>query len=1052
MKTTLLLGTDTGGVLWRPQQPVKILHMQRDGSFAGERPSGALQGESHASVADHSTHTGSTSPAEKACIKTVRATMFEHHVQRHTVAADHLGAEPPPELTNELSGNCRGLWVGKAAEPKTFSKEAPLRQLDILVDAEKPRKASSSNKERVLQDTTWKKCTSMEECESPTPKHVGDSLMCQRIEPRYEILQTVGKRAQSEAIAVVCEDKAVTLRSRRSLKERRRPSGSFVGASWSHSLDLKRDCWKEDSLVSRMKEGGEVTAEADTLQACNVSRGQRAFWEQAAELDKDRVGQKHITAKASCLTSGKKDVGAAEDKVSGVSSELEKEKSRGKTEGSKVPKRLPENFGAGPCGMDGGDTGVSVSQSTAPGSPSEPERHLSGSGQWQTVPHHCADMKNYKAEEPKGSVFRKDPPAHRVQEALDAASHGPEGPPFQRLEEQVKTGSHRASAGKASERWRRKTLPHSIRFEDSGALAEEGVKVLIRRDSLQFHEGSMAKKSRKPRCVVEPKEGASVSLSSPEDSVKDQPSPSKPKVTYFAVTCQIPNEAEGGSGKGLAHKSRWFSSLAGNASLPSNAGASRRAHPPSDRQFCAAASDPPGSSDGHFGKSREEAGEGDASALLRKGALSYPVREGRDESRRFLERLGEDVQGRRPGMDPPLPSAGASSPGKQQPPSYLRHSHQDGDHVAQKQHSDCSRGVSKEKTADNYRSRVLDIDALMAEYKEDALKSSVIQDRREGEESSLFPWEKCRTISSDKTSFSYSRKNPQARDDSPRSRSAEVCRPERERLDSRDPSSVQLRDGKFSPPPWERPSTRGCPAGATSTKKKTFILDEELGANPMWPQGVKSREHKMQIPDPLWWDLKVESGFAPHPSLALAESTLQKGRGPKQQGTAGVPPEGDGPHASSLGKRTSGVVGSLSSSSAGQSPAERNASTLAKASPDFRHPSSEKTPQAKAKGSLPAGPEARERRDQHKSPRQSFPPEQAGHVRLSRRSASQQRTCEEEKVSREEELRLGEERKGGWVGQACEPLGVHVVLRSPSRVLFWEGLRVPAPPTPHRCP
>lgn len=1038
MKANPLLGTDSGeshagGVLWRPQQPVKILHLQRDGSFTRERPGGALQGDGSASVADHNMHTSPTFPTEKACIKTVRATMFDHHVQRHNVAADHLGAEPPSRLADELPESCRESWMGKAAECTPFSKEAPHRPRDALTAAEKPGKANSLNRERVPQDTAWKKYTSMEKCGNPTPKHAEDSLVCQRIEPRYEILQTVGKRAQSEALAMACEDKAVTLRSRRSLKERRRLGESFVDPSWSRSLDLKHDYWKEDSFISKGKEGRETAAEADTLQAFNASLGQLAFSEQVGELDKNQTGQKHVTAEASCLANGSKDVSAADCKDSVVCSELEREKSRGKTEASKVLKHFSEKFGAGPGRIGSGGAGANVSQSAASGSPSEPEQCLPGRGgsQWQAgsgkAPHHSAELRTYGQEESKGFGLRKHSSAHCAQETPGAAGHRPEGPPLQRLEaeEQGKRSCRRASAGKVSERWRRKTLPHDIRFEDAGSLAEEGAKVLIRRDSLQFHEGSIAKKSRKPRCIVEPKEGTSVSPSSPEDSFRDQPSPSKPKATYFAVTYQIPNEAEGSTGKEFAHKSRWFSSLVEDVPGASDAGAPRRHHPASDRQFCAAVSDPPGSLDRHFGKSWEEAGGADASALLQKGALKYPASGGKGESGHSLQRQGADAKDSVPGIEPPLRSVAASSPGEQRSPSYLRHLHQGaGDHLGQKKRCDFSGAESKEKTAENYRSRVLDIDALMAEYKEDSLKSSVLWDRREGEDSGLFHLEKCRRSSSDKTSVIYSRKDPQVPDDSPRSpkqvsdlrRQEMVCLNERERPDSWEPSSILHRDGEFRPPPWGRPPALDIPADATSSKKKTFILDEEPGASlTPWFQSASYGEYKAQLPHSCSLGLKVEAGLAPHPSLSSADCLPQKGTFPKQQVTE-VPPEGDGHNASSLSKRKSSGAGSPRKgvSSAAQSPAEWSTSASADASLDVKRPHPEKTQPSRAKGSLPVGPEAKEKRDHHRV-RQSFPPEQADNVRQSRRSTSQQRylSSEEKKVWMEEELGSCSDRNWG---------------------------------------
>ncbi|XP_048370839.1 uncharacterized protein KIAA1671 homolog [Sphaerodactylus townsendi] len=1020
IKINPLHGTDpgeshAGGMMWRSEQPVKILHVQTDGGFAREKPDGAVRGGRSASVADDDARAKSTPSAEKACVKTVRATLFEHHVQRHKVAAEDLGAPPPSYLTDELSGNCR---TGKAAGPKAPPKEVPWRPLDVMVGAENHREAASLNEDRVLQDASWKKPTAREKCDNPTPKHVVDSLACQRIEPRYEILQTVGKRAQSEAVAMICEDKAVTLRSRRSLKERRKLGESLVDASWSRSLDLKDDCWKEAGFNSKTKEAQEAPSKTDALPASRTSQGLQASCEPGTEVDKNQFGQKPVTGKASYITIRNKDLSTTGDRGSVISSQQEKELSKSKMERSQVQNRLPENVGAGPGRTDDGVVGAHGSPRTTSSYTSKPESLRCGSrgSQGQAVPHQSADMKTCEQKEPKGFGLRKYPPAHRAQEPLDAAGHSPQENLLQppEVEEQVKRSSRRVSAGKGPERWRRKTLPHGMRFEGVGTPAEEGATVLIRRDSLQLHEGLMAKKGRKPRCAVELKEGAPVSPSSPEDRFENQHSPSKPPGANFAAVCQGPNEAGGDSGKEVAHKSKRISSLVETTLFASNAGPARRSHPLSDHQICAALSDMPGSLDARPGKSWEEAGEGDESGLWKKGPVKCPASEGRDGSWRSLERQVEGAQGRILGVDPAL----ASSPSERKSPSYLRHSYPEGEHVDQRKHSDLGCSVPRERTTDSYRSRVLDIDALMAEYKGDSLKPAVTQDRRKGEDSNLFPREKYKRSSSDKTSLSHNQKDPQVLGESPGSRgqdaySREVRRPkERWGSCSREPSSSKGRDQELSPPPWGRPSALGLPANAAGSKKKTFILDEEPGAGLLlWSPGAGYGEPEVHIPGPLCVGLKAEAGVSPLPSSALADGVSQKGPCPKQQGTK-MSPEGDWHHRSSLSKRKSGGAGSprKSSSSAAQSPAEWDAPTLAKPWPDSTCSCSEKNHAAQARDVLPTGPEPRGRREQHRV-RQSLPPEQADRVRQSRRSVSQQRSlfCEERKDLEKERSRPDQE-------------------------------------------
>ncbi|XP_063000246.1 uncharacterized protein KIAA1671 homolog isoform X2 [Elgaria multicarinata webbii] len=1030
-ETQPLRGTDSkethvAGTPWKPQQLIKTAqtagHLERDGNLVRERQNVTLQGESPARVASHDTRAHSIPPpppAENAAsIKTVRATMFEHNVQRHHVAADHFGAEPALQPMKELVGRQLGhgkeSWMERELEAKTLPKKALSRQTSL--DAEKHWKTESLNEVKALQATTWGKYTAKEMYEKPTPKHVEDSLVYQRIEPRYEILQTVGERVQSEAVTAVPEDKAVTLRSRRSLKERRKMDGSATDAVWRRSLDVKGDSWKEDGLISKPKATEEAASKTSPLRELNVSQSYHAFHEHVNELNRNRTGQQHAAVKPLYFTNRNKDLGTADDKAAKLTPEVDEEKGgavlAGKLESSKLLKRFSENFGAGPGRTEDCEARVNVGQNSVSSVTSEHESQpsLYGVSQWhkfsRRASHLSTDPKP-TSEQETSKVFglKTWPSAYGVQEELNVSDRRAGGERFQQLdaEEKVRRNGRHVSTTKASERWRRKTLPHdAARFEEVRELAQENAKSLSRRDSLQLCDGSVAKRSPVARDGAEPRDGSFRGTpGSPDDSLKNQLSPSEAKATYFAVTYQISDENENTSGNVFEPlKSRYVSSLAEDVSVTS-----RKSHP-SSRQPTQSFSDTQGSLDRHLSKNGRG---GDASDSPKQGAFKYPLSEVRDANWRSLERRRvAEANERFKDLNPPLHSELKS------PPSFRRIP-QDGERIGQKKHSDRSHGMATEKAADNYRSRVLDIDVLMAEYGEDSKKASAIQDKRGGrlpEDSSLASWEKLasKRTSTDKTSYGYNQRDPKRLDHSPggsrRSFYAteNVCVGEREKSEScsQEPSPLKARDVNFSPPNWGRlaaEQTKYLPADPASNRKKTFIIDEGEGESlVLRHQTEKYANYNTQVSGPVCMAVEPEASVAAaaplpsHPQLH-ADGALWKGESPKQQAAASSDDDGcTDVNRSGVKKRKSGANGSSleKESSAIESGAKWTSSvtpSLLNALPDLRRSYSEKSRQARPRGNLPSGPGAKERQDQNRV-RQSFPPESA-ESRLNKWTASQ---------------------------------------------------------------
>ncbi|XP_048198710.1 uncharacterized protein KIAA1671 homolog [Perognathus longimembris pacificus] len=144
--------------------------------------------------------------------QTVWATVFEHHVERHSVAEQgaHLSAPDP-------WGGADACSSGPRARPKRGSwlgKDLPVGQA-ALSDC-----ASGQCPAPVLE----KPALGDGDSQASLPKHPAGLPWTQRVEPRMDIVHAIGDKAHSEAVTTAVGDKAVTLRSarfRRSLQGQR---------------------------------------------------------------------------------------------------------------------------------------------------------------------------------------------------------------------------------------------------------------------------------------------------------------------------------------------------------------------------------------------------------------------------------------------------------------------------------------------------------------------------------------------------------------------------------------------------------------------------------------------------------------------------------------------------------------------------------------------------------------------------------------------------------------------------------------------------------------
>ncbi|XP_007432197.1 uncharacterized protein KIAA1671 homolog isoform X1 [Python bivittatus] len=917
-------GTDfreacTVGSPWKPPLLAKAPSTEGppegEGGFTKGRQNVSLPGERPGLVLSPKAKMFSSSPTEEACLKTVRATMFEHHVQRHSVVANQLGAEPSllplMESSGELFCHCQELWKERVLGVRQSTKGST-RETDLSGDAGKPKDPRPLTEDKGSLALVWAENPVKEKREKPASKRMEDSLLYQRIEPRYEILQTLGEKVQSEAVAAVPEGKAVTLRRERSLKESRRAS---------RGAEDESDGWRGGPHPKGPALG------TSPLKDLPASWSQRTVHREGTGLGRNQAGQQLASEKAISFTSRTKD-----DGIFAPCLETEREKTlapAGALEGSKMLDCFPERAGTGVREADGCENRAGVlGQKSTPSLAAGRKNQASppGTSQWQRVsctgllssldlkpPSEPEELKGQKMCSARGGA----------QEKLGGVTEGNQLQPLD-LEARWKSSFRNVSAPKVSDRWRRKTVPHSAaRFEDVREPSQGTTELASRRDALHLLDCSIAKRSPQTPHRIDLRQAEVTSPS----SLKKQLSPSEPKAMYFAVTCQISEEINNKPGK--------------DASVAPHVSSSRRADP-SNQQHRECFPESPSSPDRPLSKHR---GERAALDLPEKGASEHPLAEARERGRELLHRQPEEAEGHPAGADPP-PCPAARSP------SYLA-------------------SLRQEKATDCYRSRVVDIDELMAEYGGDSQKVSGMEDQKE---STLFPWEKLPSrrnftgsisCSSDQREVTRVERSPGSRRPGTDASSCENGRTHGSdplEICTQESSPLRARDGKHSPPHWGRPDieeTKRWSAEPVGPRTKTsFFVGKEQG------EGI--RRGPQSAEDATLQPVRMDLG------------ALWKEASPRQWAVlapaGGWCPSGDS--GGKTGRKADTHAGVWETDSpAAQTGTERSSATCrgTDAWPDPKCSSSGKARQAQARPGLPLGA----RLDEHRICR-SFPPERPG--------------------------------------------------------------------------
>nr|XP_054399206.1 uncharacterized protein KIAA1671 homolog isoform X2 [Pongo abelii] len=615
------------------------------------------------------------SPEDDRSFQTVWATVFEHHVERHTVADQSgrcLSTTPPGDTADARVSEPRprpemGSWLGRDPPDMTKLKKENSRGFDNP-ETEKLGPTTLLNGElRPYHMPLRDKYPLAENRNNNTfLKHLENPPTSQRIEPRYDIVHAVGKRVHSEAISPAPEKKAVTLHSRR---------------SW---LSLKDRQLSQEVTPADLECG--LEGQAGSVQRASLIWEARGMPEPSGLKFGGNCPSPKWTGGA-VVSSHKATVAVSEEHCA-----------PGATSVRAIKAAVWESQHEGPEGA----------------------RNKPGVGA-RGPPRGCPlDPPSRATNGPSDSQARTHPDAFAVQKGpfIVAAREGDPGPaqvpqPAVRMRKASPTDQR-------MDRWRRRTLPPNVKFDTFSSLVpEDSPHVGHRRTDYVSPTASALRKPQLSHYRVETQEvnpGASWDQTSP--AVK-QGSPVEPKATFFAVTYQIPNTQKA---KGVV--------LSGAESFLQH---SRKITPPSSPHSLTStlvslgheeALEMAGSKNWTKGQEHEN-----ASILKTLKPTDHPSSLGARSLEPFNGRIidVDALWSHRGSEDGPHPqndwkeSANKMSPsgGAPQTTPTLRSRPKD---LPVRRKTDVISDTFPGKIRDGYRSSVLDIDALMAEYQELSLK------------------------------------------------------------------------------------------------------------------------------------------------------------------------------------------------------------------------------------------------------------------------------------------------------------------------------------------
>ncbi|KAM5187522.1 uncharacterized protein KIAA1671 homolog isoform 1-T4 [Callospermophilus lateralis] len=476
-----LNGQTSPRTLWKPEVPQKKCRQPAGQDGTGQVPSRCRGGGSPGAPGSPE-----ATLEDEGSFQKVWATVFEHHVERHLVAdlsghglsatLPHNGAEPPvPEpRPRPEKGPWSAVTVPRKENPRSPEGAEPRRLgRGSLADGE-PRPGHTP----VLEKYPFgDKCT-----HSPVPRPSENPRAWPMVEPRYDVLLAVGERAHSEAVPLVPEAKAVTLRSSRTrplLKDRQLSQEAT-------STDLERSPHGPQGCVQRASLMWEA-------------QGQEASGRPVCREPKDMPGGSCPSPRwtgGTVVNLHRATVGVSQAPCAPEA-----------TSSSTVQASVREAPPRGPGRVSVSVAGEVPSQGDPRGPPAR-----TADKPWSSPAQACPETQPVQ-KGPRGAASAGDPGLAQAPEAKVWKT----SPTTRRVD-----------------RWRRRTLPHYVKFDDFSLLGPE---TTARADSLGPTAGAFQNPPTSPTPETQ-EEAPGPSRTSP--AVKPASSV-EPRVTFFAVTYQIPD-------------------------------------------------------------------------------------------------------------------------------------------------------------------------------------------------------------------------------------------------------------------------------------------------------------------------------------------------------------------------------------------------------------------------------------------------------------------------------------------------------------------------------
>lgn len=455
---------------------------QTERKDSSDRVPGGAQGESAVGARSPSEGT----PDDEGSFQTVWATVFDNHVEKHTVAAPS-GRSPwatTPRDLADISEPKSRLLGPRSSFPQTAALK---REWLEDPDLERGGGAAFSSCEPRQHRTS-----------SPLGRHPGgekgshhpflklleSAPAPERVEPRYDVVHAFGERAHSEAVPTAPEEKALTLRSGRS----RPPPSQEV----THAVTAADPKCRPEGQVGSVQRASLIWEARGTRE---VSGPKPEFHREPKDTHGGSCPSPRWTGGVA-VSWHKAGVGLSE----GRASEPRPEATSSRTT---LEAQQPGTEGAG----------------IQPG-----ERALPRAAPPEPLPR-AKDEADDSRVQPQTDV-----PGQTVPLAM-AGSQEPEA------------RRRRASPGdQRLDRWRRRTLPHDVKFDEFSFLPpEHSSRAEPRADHLSpTGPGALGKPQLLPGREGTRQGSPDTSLDRVLPAAK-QGSPVEPKATFFAVTYQIPD-------------------------------------------------------------------------------------------------------------------------------------------------------------------------------------------------------------------------------------------------------------------------------------------------------------------------------------------------------------------------------------------------------------------------------------------------------------------------------------------------------------------------------